>query len=62
MDIKRILIQAFVGGVLFTIVSVILNGSYVQKVWIEKGMRGIIFVALYAMFLVVQKKFINKKE
>lgn len=62
MDVKRILIQAIVGAILFTIMSVILEGSYEQEVWIEKGMRGIIFGALYGVFLVVKEKFIKKKE
>lgn len=62
MDIRRILIQAIVGAILFTIVSVILEGSYEQEVWMEKGMRGIIFGVLYAAFLIIKEKFIKKKE
>jgi len=61
MDVNRILTQALVGAILFTIISVILEGSYGQEVWIEKGIRGVIFGLLYGVFLVVKEKFIKKR-
>ena len=60
MDIKKVVIQAFIGAILFTIISVILAGEYTQEVWIEKGIRGLIFGAVYGVFLVIREKFIRK--
>ena len=62
MDLKRIFIQVIVGAILFTVVSVILEGSYDQQIWLEKGMRGAIFGVLYGVFLIVKEKFIKKME
>ncbi len=60
MDFKKIVIQAFIGALLFTIISVILAGEYTQEVWIEKALRGLLFGAVYGVFLVVREKFIKK--
>ena len=60
MDIKKVVIQAFIGAMLFTIISVILAGEYTQEVWIEKSIRGLIFGAVYGVFLVIREKFIRK--
>ncbi|MEP3211084.1 MAG: hypothetical protein ABJN95_17995 [Maribacter sp.] len=61
MDLRKIVIQAVVGSILFTIISVILDGSYGREIWIEKGIRGLVFGALYGVFLVLREKFIKKK-
>jgi hypothetical protein len=60
MDLKRIAIQAFVGAILFTIISVILEGNYGQEIWIQKGTTGLLFGVAYAIFLVVKEKFLKK--
>lgn len=60
INIKRIAIQAIVGAILFTIISVILEGSYGQEIWTEKAMTGLLFGAVYAVFLVVKEKFLKK--
>ncbi len=60
MDIKKVIAQAATGVVLFTIISVILQGEYGQDVWVEKGLRGLFFGVLYAVFLVIKEKFIKK--
>lgn len=62
MDLQKVVVQATVGAILFTVISVILDGSYEREVWFEKGMRGAIFGILYGVFLVVKEKFIKKKE
>lgn len=60
MGIKKIAIQALVGAVLFTIISVILEGSYGDAVWMEKGLRGLLFGVVYGLFLVIKQQFIRK--
>lgn len=60
MGFKKVVIQAFIGAMLFTIISVILEGQYGQEVWTEKGLRGLLFGAVYGVFLVVKQKIIKK--
>lgn len=60
MDFKKVVIQAFIGVVFFTIISVILEGEYTQEVWMEKALRGLLFGVVYAVFLVVRNKYIRK--
>ncbi|MFK7813382.1 MAG: hypothetical protein AB8B59_12895 [Maribacter sp.] len=62
MDLKKITIQALVAVVLFTIVSVVLARDYSEEVWIEKGLRGLIFGVIYFVFLIVKEKFKKNKE
>ena len=59
MGLKKVIIQACVGAILFTIISVILEGEYGQDVWVDKGLRGLLFGVVYAVFLVVKEKFIK---
>lgn len=58
---KKLVVQSAVGAILFTIISVILDGSNGREIWIEKGIRGLVFGALYGVFLVLREKFIKKK-
>ena len=60
MNVRKIIIQALVGAILFTIISVILEGDYGQEVWQEKGLRGLLFGGIYAIYIAVRGKF--KKE
>ncbi len=60
MDIRKISIQAIVGAILFTVISVVLEGSYGQEVWVEKGLSGILFGVVYALFLVIKVKYLKK--
>ncbi|GAB5472509.1 MAG: hypothetical protein Mars2KO_06080 [Maribacter sp.] len=60
MELKKIVVQAIVGAVLFVIISVILEGSYGQEIWIEKVMKGLLFGLVYGVFLVLKEKFIKK--
>ena len=60
MDIRKISIQAIVGAILFTVISVVLEGSYGQEVWVEKGLLGILFGVVYAIFLVIKVKYLKK--
>jgi len=62
MDLRKVVIQAAVGAILFTVISVILDGRYEQEVWLEKGMRGAIFGIVYGVFLIVKERFIKKRE
>lgn len=62
MELKKLVIQALVAMVLFTIVSVILAGDYSQEIWMEKGLRGLIFGVVYFVFLVLMEKFKKNKE
>lgn len=62
MDVKKIIIQALVGAVCFTIISVILDGNYTQEVWTEKGLRGLLFGGIYAIYIAVRGKFKKNKE
>lgn len=62
MELRKIVIQAVVGGVLFVIISVLLEGSYGQDVWMEKGMKGLLFGLVYGVFLVLKEKFIKKRN
>lgn len=60
MDLKKVVIQAIVGAVLFTIILVILEKDYSQNVWYEKGVNGLIFAIFYGVFLIVREKFFKK--
>ncbi len=60
MDIRKIGIQAIVGAILFTAISVVLEGNYGQEVWLEKGFFGILFGVVYAIFLVIKVKYLKK--
>ncbi len=60
MDIRKIGIQAIVGAILFTAISVVLEGSYGQEVWVEKGLSGILFGVVYALFSVIKVKYLKK--
>ena len=60
MDIRKIGIQALVGAILFTAISVILDGNYGQKTWMAKGLNGLLFGLVYALFLIVKEKFFKK--
>ncbi len=60
MEGKKLVVQSAVGAFLFTIIAVILEGSYGQEVWIEKGAKGLLFGVLYGVFLVVKEKLIKK--
>ncbi len=60
MDIRKISIQAIVGAILFTVISVVLEGSYGQEVWVEKGLLGILFGVVYAIFLAIKVKYLKK--
>lgn len=62
MKIKKIGIQALVAVILFTIFSVILAGDYSQEMWIEKGLRGLVFGVIYFVFLILKEKFKKNKE
>lgn len=62
MDIKRIVIQAAVAALLFTVISVILENDFSQEVWLEKGTNGLIFAVLYGLFLTIRDRFFKKKE
>lgn len=62
MEIKKIGIQALVAVILFTIFSVILTGDYSQEMWIEKGLRGLVFGVIYFVFLILKEKFKKNKE
>ncbi len=62
MNVKKIVVQALVGAILFTVVSVILDGNHTEEVWLEKGLRGLMFGVIYGIFLVVKEKFIKKEE
>jgi hypothetical protein len=56
------MIQALVGAVCFTIISVILEGTYTQEVWIEKGLRGLLFGGIYGVYIAVRGQFKKNKE
>ena len=60
MDKRKIGIQAIVGAILFTAISVVLEGDYGQEVWLEKGFLGILFGVVYAIFLVIKVKYLKK--
>ncbi len=62
MELKKLVIQAVVAMVLFTIVSVILAGDYSYEMWIAKGLRGLIFGVVYFVFLNLKEKFKKNKE
>ena len=62
MELKKLVFQAFVAMVLFTIASVILAGDYSQEIWIEKGLRGLIFGVIYFVFLILKEKFKKNKK
>lgn len=62
MELKKLVIQALVAMVLFTIASVILAGDYSQEIWIEKGLRGLIFGVIYFVFLILKEKFKKNKN
>lgn len=62
MGLKKIVVQAAVGAILFVIISVILEGDYGQEVWLEKVMKGLLFGLVYGVFLVFKEKFIKKGD
>ena len=62
MKTRKIVLQAVVGGILFTVISVLLERSYTQEVWQEKAVRGFIFGLLYALFLLIRERFINTQN
>lgn len=55
--LRPIAIQAIAGAVLFTIISVVLEGSHGKEIWLEKGIKGLLFGAIYGIFLIVKDKF-----
>ena len=59
--LKRIALEAGVGAFLFTVISVLLEGSYNLPIWLEKATRGLLFGTVYGIFLFVNEKFIKKK-
>lgn len=62
MDFKNILKKAITLGVVYVLITVIIEGSFSKEVWMEKGMRAIIFTVLYALVLVVLAKYFNNKN
>ncbi|QLG46134.1 hypothetical protein [Costertonia aggregata] len=61
MNIKKIIIQAMVGAILFTIISVILEKEYTQDVILSKAGNGLMFGVLYGIFIWARQKFSSKE-
>lgn len=62
VDFKKLGIQVVVGMLLFTIISVVLEGNYAQEVWLQKSLNGLFFGVAYAVFLILKDKFKKKEE
>ncbi|MFH6602203.1 hypothetical protein ACEZ3G_01850 [Maribacter algicola] len=64
MEAKKIVIQVLVAIVLFITIALIIEGDFGKEMVMEKSINGVVFGALYAIYVVVREKFIkrNKEE
>lgn len=62
MSNQRILTQAFIGGILYLLISLILENSLSSETFISEGGEALIFTVIYGIGLWVYHRFIKKKN
>jgi uncharacterized membrane-anchored protein len=62
MTLKRILIQALVGGFIYLVISLILERSTASDTLVKEGTEALIFAVVYGVGLWVYYRFIKKAD
>lgn len=62
MTQKRILSQAIAGGVIYFVISLILERSTASEVLVTEGTEALIFAVVYGIGLWVYHRFIKKGD
>ncbi len=62
MTVKRILIQALVGGFIYLLISLILERSTASEALVKEGTEALIFAVVYGVGLWVYYRFIKKAD
>lgn len=62
MTRNKLLSQAIVGGIIYFVISLILERSTAKEVLITEGMEALIFAVVYGIGLWVYHRFIKKGE
>ncbi len=60
MGSTRLASQVIAGTILFTVISVVLEGTYTPEVWFEKVKLGLVFGLVYGMYLWARDRFTKK--
>jgi hypothetical protein len=62
MTRKRLLSQAIAGGIIYFLISLILERSTAREVLITEGTEALIFAVVYGLGLWIYHRFIKKRE
>ena len=62
MTRKRLLSQAIAGGIIYFVISLILERSTAREVLITEGTEALIFAVVYGLGLWIYHRFIKKRE
>ena len=62
MTPKRILSQAIAGGIIYLVISLILERSTAREALVKEGTEALIFAVVYGIGLWVYHRYLKKRE